>query len=135
MEGLAEYFYSFIDEIAPETLTDPDFHIRLERHANSYNLTSGYQTFVHYTVSWDKLFGDEAVYTLISAEGEEPFMPIRTVTEDEPAQAEIGCVTASWGSQVSIYDDGLASGTRTFLVTAILPDGRIAVSEPLVFEF
>ena len=133
--GLADYFYSFLDEPAPEFPQDRDFGLAFDRRTASYNLTSGYQTFVSYKITWDKRFGDDAIYTLISAKEGEDYMPIRTIHPGEEAAAWIGCVTQDQGTRVQIYDDGLASGTRTFLVTAILPDGRFCVSEPVTRSF
>ena len=133
--GLADYYYSFLDEQAPAYPDEREFDLRFDRRTASYHLTSGYQTFVSYKITWEKLYGEDAVYTLISAKDDETFMPVRTVTAGEDAAAWIGCVTLEQGSQVQIYDDGLAAGTRTFLVTAILPDGRFCVSEPVVQSF
>ena len=133
--GLADYFYSFVDEPAPEFPQDRDFGLAFDRRTASYNLTSGYQTFVSYKITWDKRFGDDAIYTLISAKEGEDYMPIRTIHPGEEAAAWIGCVTQDQGTRVQIYDDGLTSGSRTFLVTAILPDGRFCVSEPVTRSF
>ena len=134
--GLADYFYGFIGEEAPEPLPDRDFHITLTPYSASYDLVIGYTTYVNYTVEWDKLYGDDAVYTLISCgDDEDMYWAIRTVTGDEDASATIGAVAFDYGTGVNVYDDKLAQGTRTFIVTVILPDGRICVSEPLKYTF
>lgn len=133
--GLAELFYGAIDQPVPDLPQTRDFSLHIEPGYRTYNLTTGTQTFTHYTITWDKVFGEDAVYTLISAKDQEDFMPIRTVTGSEAASATVGKVTADRGTQVQIYDDGLAQGHRTFLVTALLPDGRICVSLPMDYDF
>ncbi|MBQ7161065.1 MAG: hypothetical protein IJR90_05105 [Clostridia bacterium] len=134
--GLADYFYGFIGEKAPEMLTERDFNIRLARHSISYDLTIGHRTYVNYTVTWDKPFGDEAVYTLICrGEDDDEYRPVRTVSGSEKASATIGSVTRERGSSVRILDDNIAHGKQVFRVTAILPDGRICVSAPLTYGF
>lgn len=138
VEGLAEYFYSFTDSEMPQIPSKQDFHLSVQRNAEGYDLVTGYEEFVSYQLIWDKVYGEDAVYTLISYQEENykgSFYPIKTVEAGENSQAWIGCVAEENGGVVSYTDDGLAAGTRTFMVTAILPDGTIAVSEPLNYTF
>lgn len=137
VEGLAAYFYSFIDEPAP-TFAPKEITIEMERDSVSYNLTTGYKTFRSYHFTWNKAYGEDAVYTLVCFDPEnyrDSFYPIRTVTEGEDAYAVIGALSRKSGNQVSYYDDQLAEGTRHFVVTVILPDGTMYCSEPFIHTF
>lgn len=134
--GLAELFYSYLDETPPEYPQTGDVELRLERSSVGYNLTTGYRSFVSYKLSWKKTLGEDAVYTLICIDPEtEQSYPIRTVKPGERAEAEIGEIAVSSGSTVSWYYDGLAEGVKRFAVVVTLPDGRVAVSEPVEKQF
>ena len=101
-------------------------------------MVTGYQEFTSYQLKWDKVYGEDATYTLISYQPEDynnSFYPIKTVSPGEEAGAWIGCVTQEESYSISYLDDELARGTRTFQVTALLPDGRVAVSQPLGYTF
>lgn len=135
--SLAAYFYSFVDQappvFAPQTLT-----LDIEPQSVGFDLVGGYQTFDSYEITWDKVYGQEAVYTLVCFDPEnyaETLRPIRTVTEGEPASAEIGALAVKRGDMVYSADDKLAQGTKTFAVTVILPDGTMYVSDLLEYTF
>lgn len=137
VEGLAEYFYSFIDEPTPE-YAPKEIQIEMEQDSVSYNLTTGYRTFRSYNFTWNKAYGEDAVYTLVCFDPEnylESRHPVRTVTAGEEARAVVGQVTRDEGSRIYFYDDGLAEGTRYFVVTVILPDGTMYCSEPFIHTF
>jgi len=137
VDGLTEYFYSFIDE-EPPTPEQPkqEITIGIERRTASYNLVGGYQTFVHHVLSWNAPYQD-ALYTLVCYEPENAYMvyPIRTISSGESASATIGSVTSDMGSYINIMSNELNSGTKVFFVVAMLPDGSYYRSEPLWYEF
>lgn len=134
--GLAELFYSFLDQTPPDYPQTGDVGLRLERSSVGYNLTTGYRSFVSYKLSWNKTLGEDAVYTLICIDPEtEKTYPIRTVKPEEPAEAEIGELAFATGSSVNWFYDGLTQGTKRFAVVVTLPDGRVAVSEPVEKRF
>ena len=138
VEGLADYFYSFVSEPPPDPLPQKDFTLSITENKKGYDLVTGYQEFTSYQLKWDKVYGEDATYTLISYQPEDynnSFYPIKTVSPGEEAGAWIGCVTQEESYSISYLDDELARGTRTFQVTALLPDGRVAVSQPLVYTF
>ena len=135
--GLAAYFYSFVEDPMPQYQVKP-FELRIDRYTVDYMLTTGYRLFTSYEISWDKVYGEEAVYTLVCFDPEDyraSLYPIRTVTEGEPASATIGTITREEGYGIRILWDGLDEGCKTFLVTVILPDGTMYCSEPLVYDF
>ena len=134
--GLAELFYSYVDEEAPEYPQTGDIKLRFQQNSVGYDLTTGYRRFISYKLSWEKTLGEEATYTLICIDPEtEESYPIRTVGPGEKAEAEIGEIAESDGSTVSWYSDGLTEGTKRFAVVVTLPDGRVAVSEPVEKSF
>jgi len=137
VEGLTEYFFSFIDE-DPPTPEQPkqEITISIEKKSASYNLVSGYQTFVHHVLSWNTPYQD-AIYTLVCFEPENAYVviPIKTISSGESASAIIGTVTSDKGSYINILGNELNKGTKVFFVIAMLPDGRYYRSEQLWYEF
>lgn len=138
VEGLAEYFYSFIDEPMPEFEEKKDIMINIDSYSVAYDLVSGYREFVTYTVDWNKAYGDDAVYTLVSFREEDPmhsFASIRTVWPGMDAEACIGEITWKEGNTVYYWEDGIAEGTRCFVVTVIKPDGTVYISDIMRYDF
>ncbi len=137
-EGLAAYFYSFIDEPMPDIPPRQEIQIQVQKGSKSYDLTDGYRTFVHYRLSWNKAYGDDATYTLVSYQPDDMYKNlyfIRTVRPGQAADAYVGSVTREIGQTIRYMDDQLAAGTRTFIVTAVLPDGTLYKSDPLTYTF
>lgn len=135
--GLAEYFYSFLEEPAP-VYSPRKIDLELEEYTVGYDLVGGYRSFTSYEVTWNKAYGEDAVYTLVcfdETDYENSYQPIKTVTAGEEASAEIGNLAVRSGNTVTNIDDHLAQGTRTFAVTVILPDGTMYCSEPLQYTF
>ena len=137
-EGLAEYFYSFIGRQPPQTGPTRDMEIEIQRDSVGYDLVGGYKTFTSHTLTWNKAYGDDAIYTLVTYDADDyanTIVPIKTVYPGDPARAYIGNVVLDRGSSVTYCDDGLNEGTRTFVVTAVLPDGSMYKSEPFDYTF
>ncbi len=135
--GLAEYFYSFIDEPAP-TFQPQELTLKVKRRSKGYDLASGYRTFTRYEFTWDKVYGEDATYTLVCFDENhyvDTLYPIKTVTQGEEARAVIGGMAREKGNMVYYAEDSLAEGTKTFVVTVILPDGTMYCSLPLKYEF
>ncbi len=135
--GLAEYFYSFIDQEPPVYEPKP-IEIHFEPHSVGYDLEGGYRSFVSYEITWDKVYGEDAVYTLVCFDESDyagSYRPIKTVTAGEAAQAEIGDLSVAGERTVTWYSDHLAEGTRSFAVTVILPDGTMYCSTPQPYTF
>ncbi len=61
-------------------------------------------------------------------------VPIKTVYPGDPARAYIGNVVLDRGSS-DILRRRTQRGTRTFVVTAVLPDGSMYKSEPFDYTF
>ena len=137
-EGLAEYFYSFIGRQPPQTGPTRDMEIEIQRYSVGYDLVGGDKTFTSHTLTWNKAYGDDAIYTLVTYDADDyanTIVPIKTVYPGDPARAYIGNVVLDRGSSVTYCDDGLNEGTRTFVVTAVLPDGSMYKSEPFDYTF
>lgn len=137
-EGLADYFYGFLNEKAPEYDIKKEMNIRIKRHSQSYNLVGGYRTFVYYTVEFDKVYGEDAVYVVSAYDPEnyyDTLFPIRTITKDEKALCYIGNTVRNMGSRVIYNDDKLAKGTKVFIVSVIASDGNMYTSSPFTYTF
>ena len=138
LPALAEYFYSFIGESAPVFDVRKEMNISVKKYSPGYDLTTGYQTFVYYGVSWDKVYGEDAIYTLTvydSGDFAHTVYPVRTVTAGEDALAYVGEVVITQGRTVSYFESDLCHGTKTFIVNVITPDKRMYTSCPLEYTF
>ena len=135
--GLADYFYQFVDQEAP-TYEPKAIEIHLEPHSVGYDLVGGYRSFVSYEITWDKVYGEDAVYTLVCFDESDyagSYRPIKTVTAGEEARAEIGELTIERGASITAYSDYLTEGTWSFAVTVILPDGTMHCSARKPYTF
>lgn len=138
MEGLADYFYGFIGETAPEYDIKKEMNIRINRRSQSYNLTTGYKTFVYYEIGFDKVYGEDATYVLSVYDPEnyeETQRFVRTVTSGEKALCYVGNPVRSFGSSVRYIDDGIAKGIKVFIVNVITADGELYTSSPFTYSF
>ncbi len=138
MEGLAEYFYSFVDEEAPEYDIKKEMNIRIKRRSQSYNLTTGYKTFVYYEIGFDKVYGEDATYVLSVYDPENYEQTqrfVRTVTSGEKALCYVGNPVRNYGSSIRYIDDGIAKGTKVFIVNVITADGKLYTSAPFTYTF
>ncbi len=138
MEGLADYFYSFLDEEAPEYDIKKEMNIRIKKRSQSYNLVGGYRTFVYYDVEFDKVYGEDATYVLTVYDPEDFYhtvQPVRTVTSGEKALCCVGNAVRNLGSSVVYNDDKIATGTKVFIVNVITADGELYTSAPFSYTF
>ncbi len=138
MEGLADYFYSFLNEEAPEYDIKKEMNIRINKRSQSYNLVGGYRTFVYYDVEFDKVYGEDATYVLTVYDPEDFYhtvQPVRTVTSGEKALCRVGNAVRNLGSSVVYNDDKIAKGTKVFIVNVITADGKLYTSAPFSYTF
>ncbi len=134
--GLADYFYSFLGQSAPDYPAAGDVDLRLDRRSVGYDLSTGYRSFVSYRIRWNKTHGEDAVYTLLCLDpAAEDVIPLATVRAGEAAEAEIGEIAYAGRTSVRWYTDRLTQGTKRFVVVITLPDGSVAVSEPVEKTF
>jgi len=136
--GLNENFYSFID-IEPRVPAEEkkDIALQIRRNSVQHNLVSGLRTFVHYEISWNTPYRD-AIYTLSCYDPNNYSgwgTPIKTIRTGQTASAVIGEDVVTRGDQVVSMNDGLAEGTKIFIVIALLPDGTFYASEKLEHTF
>lgn len=135
--GLAEYFYSFLGEEAPE-YHPKEIKLDITHDSESFSLDIGYRTFDSYTITWNKAYGEDAVYTLVCFDEEDypdSLCAVKTVTAGEEASAVVGTAWYASDSYVSSATDNLDTGTKTFVVTVILPDGNMYCSEAMKYTF
>ena len=137
VEGLADYFYSFLGEDAPDYDIKKDMNIRINRRSKSFNLNSGYTTFVYYEIEFDKVYGEDAAYVLSVYDPEDyhTLRPIRTITKDEKALCYIGNAVRDAGSRVIYNDDEIANGTKVFIINVITAEGELYTSDPFTHTF
>ncbi|MGI6004301.1 MAG: hypothetical protein ACOX88_02645 [Christensenellales bacterium] len=134
--GLDEYFYSFIDEAPPKLPPRQIVTLQIEQKSVGYNLVDGYRNYVHYKLTWNTPYPAGTVYTLVCYDESDYYIrPIKTVRSGSAAEAVVGTVAYSKGNYVYSSDDAVAEGTKTFIVTAFLPDGTIYLSQPLEYTF
>lgn len=131
--GLAEYFYSFLGE-EPASFTRKPIGISVRDNSSSYNVVTGLFTAVNYEITWDMPYED-ALYTLLLLDSDEYLYPIKTVRSGNRGSAYIGMVAIDDGTYITTLDDRCAEGKKTFLVSVMLPDGRITLSDPLEYDF
>jgi hypothetical protein len=102
----------------------------------------GPRTFVHYDITWTAPYAN-AIYTLMSYDPSEYYGtvdPIKTVRSNQTMRGTIGYMTRDNGRSVSSWDDRKATGTKVFIVVAMVPtdDGSSYVyyaSDPLTYTF
>jgi hypothetical protein len=136
--GLKEYFFSFINSEPRVPLQEKkDITLQIRKNDIGFNLMSGYRTFTHFVISWNTPY-EYAIYTLVCYD---PYnytgwgIPIKTVRPGQTASAIVGEYVVERGNQVESLDDGLADGTKVFLVIAMLPDGTFYLSEKMEHTF
>ena len=136
VDGLAEYFYQFIEEKAPTPVAPKsEMTLSIESGSKGYDLVEGYRNFVHYKLTWNTPYED-ALYTIVCYDSDPYKMrPIKTVHVGKEPTATIGTVAKNTGNYVRYFADEVDSGTKTFLVIAQLSDGTYYSSEPLVHTF
>ena len=138
VQGLADYYYSFVDDAPPATPVRQQLPIslRIEKRSNSYRLVSGYTTFTYYHLTFDKPYTQAGVLYTVLCYGEDArTRPIKSVTQSMAGEAYIGNVSQDLGDTVRNRNDFLAEGTKTFVVLVMFPDGTFAMSERLEYHF
>lgn len=139
ISGLSDYYYSFIDEAAPTVSEKKEINLSVEVVSKGYDLVGGYRTFKGYKIKWDMPYEqDGAVYTLICYDPEnynEFKLPIKTVHSGEEGSAMVGTVVAEHSTSISYAFDGIDSGKKTFVVSVVLPDGTMYLSNRLEYDF
>ncbi|MBQ4561175.1 MAG: hypothetical protein IJA55_02445 [Clostridia bacterium] len=138
LEGVAEYFYGFLEEEPPEYDVKKEMNIRITPYKRSYDLVGGYKTFIYYGVEFDKVYGEDATYVLTCYDPGDYYhtrYPIRTVTKGENTRCYIGNAVRDAGGSVIYSDDGIAKGTKIFIVNVITADGNMYTSTPFSYKF
>ena len=134
--GLADYFYSFLNEAPPAPAQGrQDISLQIQQGATGFDLTGGYRSFVYYTLTWNTPYED-AIYTVGCYDPDDYMVyPVKTVYTGQQAVATVGTATADDGAYVYWQSDGLDSGTKVFFVVAQLPDGTCYLSDRLEYTF
>ena len=103
-----------------------------------FNFDSGYTQFEQYTITWDKVYGEDAIYTLVCFElGDymESFRVVRTIYPGMEAEARVGDAWVERGEYIEYAWDDLNEGKKYFVVTVVKPDGTMYISERLIYDF
>ena len=136
--GLKEYFFSFINREPPQPVEQrQEITLEIEQTAKTFELVSGERTFLFYEITWNAPYED-AIYTLVTYDPANYSgwgTPIRTVRSGITPSAIIGEYVIAQDGQVRFMNDELATGTRVFMVIALLPDGTFFTSEKLTHTF
>lgn len=128
--GLAEYFYSFLDEEISNDIKTHELPTLLYRAEDNNGFRKGT------TLEWKPIdWADDITYTLVAFNEENQIIPIRTVYPGEEMSAIIGTVTNVEDKYVYYYQDGLDHGILRFKLYMQFPNGNILVSEALTVEF
>lgn len=136
VDGLSEYFHHFIDDQpVSSSYSKKDFDLSITSGSTHHESMDGPLDFVHYKISWDDVYED-AIYTLVylDEDGSNNY-PIKTVYPGEANYAYIGTVSYEGNGFIHWNYDSLDSGTKIFIVTALLPDGTLYKSNPLKYRF
>jgi hypothetical protein len=138
VQGLKEYFFSYIDAVPRVPVEEKqEITLQIRRNSRGFQLTTGYRTFVHYIITWNTPYKN-AIYTLVCYDPDDYTgwsIPIKTVRPGQTASAAVGEYVVEQANQVVSLDDGLAIGTKVFVVVAMLPDGTFYLSEKLEHTF
>lgn len=137
-EGLYDYYYSFIDSnLAMTTHQKIPITITIQRKSKYHELINGSLTCIYYEITWDKVYGEDVVYTLVyyDPDNYDYVMPLKTVYSNQSALAYLGHVSYETSMYVYSQNDELATGKKTFVVTATFPDGTIYKSDPVEYNF
>ena len=136
--GLAEYFYSFVEDEMPD-FDEQELVLRIDDgRTEGFNFESGYTQFEQYTITWDKVYGEDAIYTLVCFElGDymESFRVVRTIYPGMEAEARVGDAWVERGEYIEYAWDDLNEGKKYFVVTVVKPDGTMYISEQLIYDF
>ncbi len=137
--GLKDYYYSFITE-KPENKVAPlkyNFELKITKKYSEHQSQSGPLTFDRYEISWDDVYKDQgAIYTLVCSDKDGSNMiPIKTVYPDQTTNATVGTVSYEDDNMIYWRYDEIDQGTKTFVVTVLLPDYTLYKSQPLTYTF
>ncbi len=130
VEGLAEYYYSFIDEEPPQYSDIPpvgDLNMNITKLGSE-----------SYKITWDKPYTDEdVIYSLIICDEDERIWFIeKTAWGDEKARARLGTFELEKGNWIYTHSSGIPEGEKLLLKISItFPDGTVIVSDPVELIF
>ncbi|MEX1377976.1 MAG: hypothetical protein AB1Z23_10975 [Eubacteriales bacterium] len=129
VEGLKEYFFSFVEDEAPEYTIIEDFDPNLNIN---YSPISG-TNYKSGKITWDKPFDDkDVVYTLIFLdEYDQIWFIYKTVHGDQEAIANLGYFTQSRYYLETGQHFNFDTGQEfKIVITITFPDGTVLVSDP-----
>lgn len=131
VNGLAEYYYSFVDETAPEyTNISADF--------GTMGLTLNQTVADSYAISWECPWPYANIsYTLVAYDANDYILkPIKTINGDEEAIASFGVQKTLRNQNEYIIDDVLDTfGVVRFRLVVTFSDGSVVFSDPYDVQF
>lgn len=140
VDGLIEYYYSFVDEEPPYSSPAEDI--------GTLNLQmKGYSGGNRHDFSWDQPYTDpDIVYTLIGYDmNDNIIIMVKTTRGDEKGDAGLGSyafASAKYGWQM--HDDKYykyhsffyeVGAEMKFRVSIVFPDGKILLSDPIIIVY
>ncbi len=129
--GLRDYYCSFInvENEYDDALETFDFNLEFKKKSSNGKR--------YYEITWtmpDQ--SPDALYTLVCYDTNgDLFWPVRTVYGNEKPIARVGSPTITSGGWIYWWNDGIIKKDRIFRLYMLLPDGRMAASEPYYKEF
>ena len=139
VEGLNEYFYSMLDEQAPQIDKEEKktISIQIDKVEDKHHLVDGTATYTSYKINFNRPYtGKDVTYTLVAYDqNDNLLMPIKTMKASETEPAIIGNVAQEKDNYVYSLNDQLAEGTRRFRVLVMFGDDHIISSEPFDYTF
>lgn len=131
IDGLAEYYYSFVDDVAPEfTSVSSDY--------GTMDLSISQTAADSYAVSWECPWQYPIIsYTLVAYDANDYILkPIKTINGDEEAIAYFGIQTTVRNQSEYIIDDILDTFEIVrFRVVVTFSDGSVVFSDPYEVQF
>lgn len=128
---LAEYYYSFVEETAPE-------YTKVSSAAGTMGLTINQSAADSYEISWDCPWPYANIsYTLVAYDANDYFLkPIKTINGDEEAIAYFGLQKTVRNQNEYIIDDMLDTfGLVRFRVVVTFYDGSVVFSDAYDVQF
>lgn len=126
VDGLMEFFYSFVDGDAPEINQVEDVET-LNLQADEYRKS-------RYHITWDQPYdGEDVIYTLICYLDDDTLLAIlKTTRGDQKGEAYFGSYTYGRYYHTTSIPDDLP---LKFRVTVTFPDGHVEITEAIEITF
>ncbi len=139
IDGLQEYYYEFINS-NQYSYFPADYvaiNLEIEKQVRSYQSSTGELRFDNFKITWNNAYPNlDVTYTLIGYDENNYYIyPIKTVKSNQDCYAYVGTYSFQGTEYIHWLQDEFDEGKKTFVVTALFPNGTIRKSNPLVVQF